>query len=62
MNNPNQANDKRLVKLENVLSKDYLPFLSGRPNREKEISNDDLLNLRIALNSNVTLEEFLTKV
>ena len=61
MKNEN-VKDKRTVKLENVLAESYIPLFEGRPKREGRISNDDLLNLKIALNSSVSLEEFLSKV
>jgi hypothetical protein len=54
--------DHRRVKLENVNRKDYIPFLGGRPNREKVIKSDDVLNLSIALNTSKSLEEFLNLV
>ena len=51
--------DRRSVKLENVLKPDYIPFLSGRPNRENAIGKDDLMNLAIVLNTTDTVEEFI---
>lgn len=51
--------DHRRVKLEGINKKDYIPFLAGRPNREKIIKNDDVVNLTIALNSSKSFEEFL---
>jgi hypothetical protein len=54
--------DRRTVKLENVLSKNYIPLFEGRPKRETVICGDDLLNLKIALNSSVSFEEFLSRV
>ena len=54
--------DKRLVKLEDVLKSDYIPFLGGRPVRNTVIGDEDLLNLRIALNTSTSLEEFMSKV
>jgi hypothetical protein len=50
--------DKRSIKLEHVLKPDYLPFGSGRPEREKVIGNDDLMNLEIILNTTKSVEEF----
>jgi len=55
-------NDKRSVKLENVMARNYIPFLEGRPEREEQIRMDDILNLKIALNNAKSLEEFLTQV
>jgi len=37
-------------------------ILSGRPNRTKVISKEDILNLRILLESTKTVTEFLEKV
>ncbi|HEX2957234.1 MAG TPA: hypothetical protein VHO70_10395 [Chitinispirillaceae bacterium] len=51
--------DKRSIKLEDVLKPDYIPFLAGRPSREKVIGADDLINLKINLNTCNTVEEFL---
>lgn len=36
-----------------------IPFLTGRPERDTIISNDDIMNLKIALNVCKTLDEFL---
>lgn len=54
--------DHRRIKLENIQKKDYIPFLEGRPKRKKIMSNDDIANLSIALNTCKTLEEFLKQV
>jgi hypothetical protein len=54
--------DKRSIKLEEVMSKDYIPFLGGRPKRERVISNDEVLNLTIRLHTIDTVEEFLKNV
>lgn len=43
-------------------TKEYIPFLGGRPEREKLINSDDLLNLTIALNTSASLDDFLGKV
>lgn len=40
----------------------FIPFLKGRPERITVISLDDICNLRIALNTSDSIEEFLTKV
>ena len=34
--------DHRRVKLENVNEKDYIPFLGGRPDREKIIKREKI--------------------
>ncbi len=54
--------DKRSIKLENVLKSDYIPFLGGRPIRDKVIGKDDILNLRIILNTLSTVDEFVAKI
>jgi len=54
--------DKRSIKLEDVLKSDYIPFLSGRPVREKVIGKDDLLNLAITLNTVSTIGELIAKI
>jgi hypothetical protein len=54
--------DKRSIKLEDVLKKDYIPFLGGRPKRETIIGKDDIMNLAITLNTCASVEEFLAKV
>lgn len=55
-------NDKRAVKLEKVFSSDYIPLFAGRPQREKVISQDDLLDLRIALHTSRDLADFFAHV
>ena len=54
--------DKRKIRLENLLKEGYIPFLSGRPKRITVINNDDIMNLRINLNTIKTFNEFLEKV
>ncbi len=58
MENP-KVNDKRQVKLEHMLSSDYIPFLEGRPSREVPIEKNDEVDVAIALNTTNSLEEFL---
>jgi hypothetical protein len=62
MERSSKVHDKRSVRLEKVLGADYIPFMTGRPVREKVIGQEDLLNLRIALNTARTLEEFVKMV
>ena len=57
-----KINDLRNNKLERVLSDDYIPFLQGRPERPTIISEDEILNLKIALNQNLRFDEFLKQV
>jgi hypothetical protein len=54
--------DTRSIKLEDVLKSDYIPFLSGRPERETVIAKEDLMNLEIVLNTTKTVEEVITKI
>jgi hypothetical protein len=54
--------DKRSIKLEDVMKKDYIPFLGGRPLRQTIIGKDDIMNLAITLNTCSTVEEFLAKI
>jgi hypothetical protein len=53
--------DKRSIKLEDVMKKDYIPFLGGRPKRQTIIGKDDILNLEITLNTCSTVDEFAKK-
>lgn len=54
--------DKRYVRLEDMTKEGYIPFLAGRPKRETNISEEDILNLRISLNTAKSLEEFISLV
>ncbi|MCU0609607.1 MAG: hypothetical protein MUF22_07565 [Chitinispirillaceae bacterium] len=54
--------DKRSIKLEEVMSREYIPFLGGRPKRETVISSDDVINLTIRLNTVDQVEEFVKTV
>jgi len=40
----------------------YIPPMSGRPNRDKVIDDDDICNLKIAIETSKTTEEFFDKV
>jgi hypothetical protein len=51
--------DKRSIKLEDVLKPDYIPFMSGRPERESIIGKDDIMNMEIALHTSHSVEEFI---
>jgi hypothetical protein len=53
--------DKRQIRLEEVMKADYIPFLGGRPERSKVISTDDIVNLKINLNTTESVEEFIKK-
>jgi hypothetical protein len=57
-----KVRDKRSVKLEGVLRPDFILFKGGRPARGTVIGDEDILNLRIALNTARSLEEFLKLV
>ncbi|MBD3392741.1 MAG: hypothetical protein GF418_11625 [Chitinivibrionales bacterium] len=54
--------DKRQVRLEELMREDYIPFLEGRPGRDTVLSTDDVTNLKIALNTSLSFEEFLEHV
>lgn len=54
--------DKRSVKLEKVMGKDFIPYLGGRPERESVIGHEDIVNLEIALHTSGSLEELLAAV
>jgi hypothetical protein len=54
--------DRRSVKLEHIMSSDYIPLGSGRPERETVIGKDDMMNVEIALNLSETVEEFLKQI
>ena len=51
--------ERRPSRLEELIPQGYIPFLHGRPVRESTIDKDDILNLRIALNTAADLEEFV---
>ncbi|MGA2507662.1 MAG: hypothetical protein ABSF80_09320 [Chitinispirillaceae bacterium] len=53
--------DKRQIRLEEVMKPDYIPFLGGRPARITIISLDDIVNLKINLNTSKSVEEFIKK-
>jgi hypothetical protein len=57
-----KTNDRRRVSLNEVMAKDYIPFLSGRPKREMTINANDVMNLKIALNTTGSIEEFISQV
>jgi hypothetical protein len=54
--------DKRQVKLEEIMKEGYIPFLGGRPEREYVIGKDDIMNLKIILNTTESVNEFLLKL
>jgi len=54
--------DKRAVHLEKITQPDYIPFLGGRPKRQTVINHDDLLNMRILLNTASSFEEFIRHI
>lgn len=62
MSTKRYVNDKRNVRLEEVSRDDYIPFLGGRPLRESSISEDDVINLIITLNTARSMDEFLEHV
>jgi len=53
--------DKRQIRLEEVMKPDYIPFMGGRPERITVIRMDDIVNLKINLNTTESVEEFIKK-
>jgi len=51
--------DKRQIRLEEVMKPDYIPFMGGRPERATVIRMDDIMNLKINLNTTESVEEFI---
>jgi hypothetical protein len=56
------VHDKRNEGFEDVSKDDYIPFLGGRPSRESTISEDEVINLIITLNTARSMDEFLEHV
>jgi hypothetical protein len=54
--------DKRFVRLDEVGRADFIPFLGGRPERDTIISEDDIMNLVISLNTAKSMEELIEQV
>lgn len=55
-------NDKRRTKLEDVNKAGYIPFLSGRPKRDLGITKDEILDLKILLNSAKGIDQFIERM
>jgi hypothetical protein len=54
--------DKPLIQPDQLTKHPFIPFLQGRPKREGIINNEDLINLKIALNTSKSLQEFFLLV
>jgi hypothetical protein len=54
--------DKRAVKLEKVLSPDFIPLFGGRPARTARIGKDDALDLKILLETTHDVGHFVAKI
>lgn len=54
--------DKRRIKLEKILDNSFIPFGGGRPERERAIDKEDLMNLQISLETCGTVDDFLKEV
>lgn len=54
--------DKPLIQPDQFTKHPFIPFLQGRPVREGIICNEDIINLKIALNTSNSLQEFLLQV
>lgn len=50
------------IMLAKAMKEERLKLFRGRPARDTEINKEDIINLKIALNSSKTLEEFLEQV
>lgn len=59
-NMKNNVHDRRKVRLEDM--EDYIPFKEGRPKRDTVINNDDILNIKIALNTSRDIKQFVKAV
>ena len=51
--------DRRRIKLNDLTS---IPLFTGRPKRERAISQDDITNLVIALHTSKTIQQFIKEV
>ncbi len=54
--------DKSLIEPDQFINHPFISFLQGRPVRDGVINNEDLINLKIALNTSKSLQEFLLQV
>lgn len=52
--------DRRTITLENT--KNYIPMYTGRPKRDTDIRQEDILNLQIALNTTSSVSDFVKAV
>ncbi|MFH0920609.1 MAG: hypothetical protein V1913_09625 [Fibrobacterota bacterium] len=50
-----------LVRNASLLSKDYIPFLGGRPERELPINSKDIMDLKIDLWTTASVDEFMNQ-
>jgi hypothetical protein len=46
----------------NINNTNSIAFLSGRPSRIENINNDDISDLKIALNTTDSVENFITSI
>jgi hypothetical protein len=51
----------RAAKWEKILAGDYIPMFGGRPIRRFNINKDDVLDLRILLNTTTSVDDFLAR-
>jgi hypothetical protein len=54
--------DKRVIRLEEITKPGSIPFLGGRPKRTSIITGDEIINLKILLNTAVSVSDFLEKI
>ena len=53
--------DTSAIKLDKVLSPDFIPLFGGRPLRAAKIGKDDALDLKILLNTTRDVVQFIAK-
>jgi len=54
--------DRRQIRLEKVMGPDFIPFLGGRPERIGIISADDIVNLKIMLNTSASVQDLIANL
>lgn len=60
MDSPNTLDKPRVPP--DQLNSFFIPFLEGRPERDTIINKEDILNLKIALNTAKSLQDFFSVV
>jgi hypothetical protein len=57
-----RVQDRRKVKLEELMKNTYIPLGEGRPVRDNAIGQDDIINLLIDLHKSDTIEQFIERL